>query len=106
LVGPAWYPVRPSRRGGQGRPSPATFYDWCAQAGLPELERLATTIEKWWPAIEAFLHTQITNAASEGVNRVVKLIARNAYGFRNTDNQRLRVRAATTRRTRGHLKPA
>jgi Transposase len=33
------------------------FYDWCAQIGLPEIERLAATIEQWWPAIEAFLHT-------------------------------------------------
>jgi transposase len=57
------------------------FYDWCAQSGLPVLERLAATVEQWWPAIEAFLHTKITNAASEGVNRVVKLTARNAYGF-------------------------
>jgi transposase len=82
------------------------FYDWCAHTDLPELHRLATTIEQWWPAIEAFLHTKITNAASEGVNRVVKLTARNAYGFSNPANQRLRVRAATTRRARGHLKPA
>src|SRR5262249_5634667 len=55
------------------------FYDWCAQSDLPELHRLAATIERWWPPIEAFLHTQITNAASEGVKRVVKLPARNAY---------------------------
>ncbi len=82
------------------------FYNWCAHTGLPEIERLATTIEQWWPAIEAFLHTRITNATSEGINRVVKLTARNAYGFRNPTNQRLRIRAATTRRTRGHLKPA
>jgi hypothetical protein len=34
------------------------------------------------------------------------LTARNAYGFRNPANQRLRVRCATTRRARGHLKPA
>jgi transposase len=37
------------------------FYTWCADAAVPELERLAATIETWWPAIEAFLHTKITN---------------------------------------------
>jgi hypothetical protein len=79
------------------------FYHWCAQAEPPELHRLASTIDRWWPAIEAFIHTRITNAASEGVNRVAKLTARNAYGFRNPVNQRLRVRCATTRRSRGHL---
>ncbi|MEV8517164.1 transposase [Dactylosporangium sp. NPDC051484] len=48
----------------------------CAHCGLPELERLATTVETWWPEIEAFLHTGITNAGSEGTNRVIKTIAR------------------------------
>lgn len=81
------------------------FYDWCAQVGLPEIERLARTIEQWWPHIEAFIHTRITNAASEAINRVVKLAARNAFGFRTPANQRLRIRCATTRRARGHLKP-
>jgi transposase len=82
------------------------FYHWCAHTGIAELERLATTIERWWPAIEAFIKTGITNAKSEGVNRVVKLVARNAYGFRNPTNQRLRTRCVTTRRARGHLRPA
>jgi transposase len=81
------------------------FYTWCADADIPELERLAATIETWWACIEAFLHTQITNAKSEGYNRVVKLDARNAYGYRNPANQRLRTRCATTRRTRGCLDP-
>lgn len=79
------------------------FYDWCAHTATPEIERLATTIEQWWPHIEAFIHTGITNAASEGINRVVKLVARMAFGFRNTTNQRLRTRCVTTRRARGHL---
>jgi transposase len=82
------------------------FYHRCAHSGLPELERLATTVETWWPEIETFLHTGITNAGSEGTNRVIKTIARDAYGFRNPGNQRLRTRCATTRRARGHLKPA
>ena len=71
----------------------------------PELERLARTIDTWWPGIEAFLHTTITNAASEGYNRIVKLDARNAYGYRNPENQRLRTRCATTRRARRCLNP-
>jgi transposase len=79
------------------------FYRRCADADLPELQRLATTVETWWPEILAFLHTGITNAGSEGTNRVIKTIARDAYGFRNPGNQRLRTRCATTRRARGHL---
>lgn len=81
------------------------FYHRCAEAGLPELERLATTVQTWWPEILTFIRTGITNAGSEGTNRVIKTVARDAYGFRNPINQRLRTRCATTRRTRGHLNP-
>jgi transposase len=56
--------------------------------------------------IEAFLLTGITNAKSEGINRVIKLEARNAYGFRNPTNQRLRSRCATTRASRNRAIPA
>ncbi|MFF1918667.1 transposase [Streptomyces sp. NPDC058239] len=80
------------------------FYRRCTDADLPELQRLATTVETWWPEILTFfLRTGITNAGSEGTNRVIKTIARDAYGFRNPGNQRLRTRCATTRRARGHL---
>jgi transposase len=72
------------------------FYTWCADSGIAEITRLATTIETWWHGIEAFLRTGITNAKSEGINRAVKLAARNAYGFRNPENQRLRTRSVTT----------
>jgi transposase len=85
---------------------PYDFSHWCARSDQPELERLATTTERWRPHVEAFLHTKITNAGSEGINRLVKLTARNAYGFTNPANQRLRVRCLTTRKTPGHLKPA
>jgi transposase len=73
---------------------------------LLELHRLATTIETWWPEILALLHTGITNAGSEGTDRVIKTVARDAYGFRSPENQRLRTRTATTHRRRGHLNPA
>lgn len=82
------------------------FYLWCADAGIPELERLASTVSTWWPCIEAFLLTGLTNAGSEGHNRIVKLDARNAFGYRNPTNQRLRTRCATTRRARGCFNPA
>jgi len=81
------------------------FYTRCGESGLPELERLAITVQTWWPEILAFIQTGITNAGSEGTNRVIKTVARDAYGFRNPVNQRLRTRCATTRRTRGHLDP-
>jgi len=68
------------------------FYDWCARAEVPEVTRLARTIEAWWPQILAFIDTGITNARTEATNRMIKDAARIAFGFRNLQNQRRRVR--------------
>ena len=52
----------------------------------------------WWPTtapcaqILAFIDTGITNAATEANNRLIKDAARIAFGFRNLDNERRRVR--------------
>lgn len=82
------------------------FLTWCADSDIPEVRQLATTIDRWWPEIRAFIDTGHTNATSEGINRMIKLAARAAHGFRNPTNQRLRTRCVTTRRARGHLNPA
>lgn len=79
------------------------FYAWCADADLPELTRLASTIETWWPAILAFVHTGITNARAEGYNRLVKQVKRVACGFRNTENSRRRIRFHCTRAQRASI---
>ena len=79
------------------------FYSWCADTKIPELHRLATTIETWWPAILAFLHTGLTNARTEGFNRLVKQVKRVACGFRNTENSRRRIRFHCTRAQRASI---
>jgi transposase len=76
------------------------FYSWCATADIPEITRLAHTIEDWWPETEAFCRTRITNAKTEGTNRLIKDVGRRACGFRNPDNQRRRVRYFCTRQSR------
>ena len=53
--------------------------------------------------IHVAITTGVTNAASEGINRLIKTDTRSAFGYRNPANQRLRARCATTRRARGHL---
>lgn len=75
------------------------FYDWCARADVPEVTTLAQTIEAWWPQILAFIGTGITNAGTEATNRLIKDAARIAFGFRNLDNQRRRVRLHCKRKT-------
>jgi transposase len=77
------------------------FYDWCAQNDdVPELLTLARTISRWENEIVTAVTTGITNATAESLNRLAKLEARRAYGFRNPANQRRRVRIACTRGTR------
>src|SRR5580692_492626 len=60
------------------------FYDWCAQhEDIPELAVLASTISRWEDQIVTAVITGVTNATSESLNRLAKLEARMAYGFRN-----------------------
>jgi transposase len=67
------------------------FLTACADAQMPETTRLAATVERWWPEIEAFLELGITNAGTEGHNRVIKQIKRVGCGFRNQDNYQRRI---------------
>ena len=79
----------------------ASFYIWCADNdSVPEIKTLAKTISKWQqPVIDAVL-TGYSNAKAEAHNRTAKLVARNARGFANPQNQIPRVRMATTRAAR------
>ncbi len=76
------------------------FYDQAASSTSPEVHRLAATIEAWWPAVEAAITTGYSNARSEGYNRLAKHQGRNAFGFRNVENHRRRIRWACTRQHR------
>ena len=76
------------------------FYDFCAATAVPEIHDLATTIETWQQPTILAVTTGLTNARSEGYNRIVKHIGRIAFGFRNPTNQRRRVRWACTRQQR------
>jgi len=76
------------------------FHETVLAADLPEATRLAHTVDAWWAEILGFLETRITNAGTEGYNRLIKDAARIAFGFRNLDNQRRRVRFHCTRQSR------
>src|SRR5215475_8327946 len=52
------------------------FLAWCIDSQIPELLTLAATIDTWWPEINAFVQTGITNARTEGYNRLVKQVKR------------------------------
>lgn len=67
------------------------FLTACADAQMPEATRLAATVERWWPEIEGFLELGVTNAGTEGHNRVIKQVKRVACGFRNQENYQRRI---------------
>ena len=78
------------------------FYDAAARADMEETSRLATTIDTWWPAVLVALTEDVTNARTEGYNRLVKQVKRVACGFRNTENSRRRIRFHCTRAQRAN----
>ncbi len=65
--------------------------DWLAYSKLPELQTLRKTLLNWKEEILNYFRTQITNGRTEGYNRKAKLIQRNAYGFKNFENYRLKL---------------
>ncbi|MFE2672902.1 transposase [Streptomyces hygroscopicus] len=40
------------------------FLTWCADSGIPEVRQLATTIDRWWAEIEAFIQTGYSTATA------------------------------------------
>lgn len=76
------------------------FYAFCAACRVPEIHQLAETIEIWQAPMILAIETGLSNARSEGYNRIVKHVGRIAFGFRTPENQRRRVRWACTRQSR------
>ena len=71
------------------------LYCWltsCADSGIPELVRLATTIDSWRSELLAYFTTGgISTGPTEAINLLIKKIKRVGHGFRNFDNYRLRL---------------
>ena len=72
-----------------------TLYRWlayCAHADIPELTRLARTIDSWQPELLAYFDTGgVSNGGTEAINLIIEKTRRLAHGFRNFDNYRLRI---------------
>lgn len=86
------------------------FFQHCADAEVPELSRLARTIDRWSAEVLAYHHTgRASNGRVENVHMLAEKIRRTAHGFVNHHNYRRRligrlgIKWATvpTRRIRG-----
>jgi len=73
----------------------AAFYRWlafCADSEVPELHRLARTLDSWHDELLArFTVAGVSNGPTEAVNLLIKKIKRVGHGFRNFTNYRLRL---------------
>ena len=69
------------------------FQAACADADMPETTRLASTVDTWWPHILVFLQLRVTNARTEGFNRIIKQVKRVGCGFTNMTNYERRIMA-------------
>ncbi len=64
-----------------------------ANDSLPEFKELLHTLANWREEILNYFDYRISNGFVEGKNNQVKTMKRMAYGYRNTDNFRLRILA-------------
>jgi len=67
------------------------FYQHCAEAEVPELTRLATTIASWQDEVLAYHSTGMSNGPTEAVNLLIEKARRIGHGYRNFANYRLRL---------------
>src|ERR1700712_5267141 len=75
------------------RSAAAAFYRWlgfCADSEVPELHRLARTLDSWREELLArFTVGAVSNGPTEAINLLIKKIKRVGHGFRNFANYRL-----------------
>lgn len=53
---------------------------------LPSLRKFVGTLRNHYQHILAFIDTGLTNAVSEGLNRIIKIVKNRASGYRNLDS--------------------
>ncbi len=78
---------------------------WIAEveaSGLSSLGKFVRTVRRWWDVILNYFHDRLTSGVVEGRNTKLKLIKRRAFGYRNFEHFRLRVRVECDGRTGAH----
>lgn len=57
---------------------------------IPEIKKYCRTLERWKDEILNYFLNPITNAVTEGYNRIASLVKNRAFGYKNEKNYRLR----------------
>jgi transposase len=63
-----------------------------SQADLAQLVQLGQTLTSWATEIAMMWRSNRNNAITEGLHTKMEVLQRQAYGFRNFNNYRLRVK--------------
>lgn len=69
----------------------AQLISWLLASGVPELKHLATTFLRWQRELANYHRYRISNSITEGLNNKIKVIKRQAYGFRSFENFRRKI---------------
>ena len=68
--------------------------EWIADTencGLEPFEKCSVTIRNWFTGITNSFDTNVSNGFTEGCNNKIKVLKRNAYGYRNINRFRNRI---------------
>ena len=63
----------------------------CCGTAIESFEKCAVTMRNWFSGIINSFDTNITNGFTEGCNNKIKVLKRNAYGYRNFRRFRNRI---------------
>ena len=67
------------------------WIDYTESCGIIPFEKCTDTYRHWLTEILASMDTDITNGFTEGCNNKIKVLKRNAYGYRNFKRFRNRI---------------
>ena len=65
--------------------------DWIHQSGFPTLVKWWNNLEAEWDTLQNYFEFRVTTNLSEGINNVIKVLKRKAYGYRNMNYFRLKI---------------
>ena len=67
------------------------WMDYAKSSNLKRFQKCADTFFNWFSGILNSLNTPVTNGFTEGCNNKIKVLKRNAYGYKNFSRFRKRI---------------
>jgi transposase len=67
------------------------WIEFTIDCGIPQFEKCAKTMVSWYKGITNSFYSDITNGFTEGCNNKIKVLKRNAYGYKNFKRFRNRI---------------